>query len=340
MKNREIQYLELNKLETIPRVARLLPFELASRLHALPVAEDGQGITVAMANPYDKKAREAISAVLGPSVCFVRANDKAINRLLVKFWKKEDEHSLELLLWLPTNSSAIQIITYAKHLASLLGAHISQLEIPPNGSDSSLALSFEIEHKNADIVFLGELNRSLIEKFVEEPAKKTYTNQFLSSLLVVREPRWPIKGILLVLRNDASDETALYWTLSLARPTRAEVTILPITLPTPIINDWDFCIWCSIDTFLTSDTEWGKNLRLAAQQLVSSEISGTIRLRQEPPVWQIRLELLENEYDLVIIDCGPPDMLWHSIMGEVVNPLLSWTDLPKLITKSAIKDHN
>jgi hypothetical protein len=335
MKNREIQYLEFDKLETIPRVAGLLPCELASRYHALPVAGDGERITVAMANPDDKEGREAIFAVLGPSVCFVRADDKVIDRLLVKFWDMENERSLELLLWIPTNSSLNEVKTYSNDLAALLGAHISQFETPDKGTDSFIALSSEIEQINADIVITGELDQSLLEKLIEKPVKNKSAKRLPTSLLVVRQPSWPIKNILLVLRTDAQDEIAVDWTVCLARPTRAEVTILPLTLPLRDIDDQDLHMHCSIDTVLISDTEFGKKLRLAAQRLVSSEISGTLRLRQEPPTWQIRFELLENEYDLVIIDCGPPDMLWHSILCEVADPLLSWTDKPMLITKSA-----
>jgi hypothetical protein len=335
MKNREIQYLEVNKLETIPKVAGLLPCELACRYHALPVAEDRGRITVAMADPDDKEAREAILAVLGHSVCFIRADDKVIDRLLVKFWEKGKKKSLELLLWIPTNSTFLEVKTYADNLAALLRAHLNQFESPDNTTNSFTALCAEIEQLKADTLILGELDQLLLKRLVEIPVRNKTAKQLPTSLMVVRKPRWPIKNILLVFRNDEPDEIALDWTVSLARLTQAAVTILPLTLPTPIIYDQNLRMRRSIDSVLTSDTKLGKKLRLTAQRLVSAKIYGILCLRQETPTLQIRFELLENEYDLVIIDCGFPDRLWHLIMGEVVNPVISWPDLPMLISKSS-----
>ena len=47
-----------------PLVARRLPAELARRFHALPIAEDNGRITVAMADPDDVVARQAIASAL------------------------------------------------------------------------------------------------------------------------------------------------------------------------------------------------------------------------------------------------------------------------------------
>ena len=333
MRNREKQYLEFNKLETIPRLARLLPPDLASRYHALPVAEDGARVTVAMADPDDKEAREAILAVLGPSVCVVRADAQVIDRLIAEFWEKASNRALELLLWVPTKSIATEVESYADHLAALLGAHLNQFETSCTGNEAYRALTSEIEHIKADIVVLGEFEQSILERLIEGPPQNKLADQLPTSLLVVRQPRWPIKNILLILRNETIDETAVDWTVCLARPSGADVTILPLTIPVPAMYDQRPRMRCSIDTILTSDTKLGKKLRLVAQRLVNSEINGTLRLRQEPPTWQIRFELLENDYDLVVIDCEPPDKLWHWILGELVNPLLSWTDRPVLVTK-------
>jgi nucleotide-binding universal stress UspA family protein len=334
MKNRETQYLDFNRLEAISRLAGLLPPDLACRYHALPVAEDGERITVAMADPGDKDAREAIMAVLGPSACFVRADAQVIDSLLAKFWEKASSPTSELLLWASTRAFADEIEAYAEDLATLLGAHLSRFETPKTGNEAYRVLASEVKRTKADIVILGSNEQTTLNRLLEVRPEYTLADRLSTSLLVVRQPCWPIINVLLVLRNEGKEETAVDWTLRFAQPSCADVTVLPLTLPAPVMCDQDPRLSYSIDTLLTSDSKLGKKLRFVAQRLVDSEINGTLRLREEPPIWQIRFELLEKDYDLIVIDCKPRNRLCRWMLGELVNPLLSRTDIPVLITKT------
>ena len=49
-------FLELGLVKSYKSVMRLIPPEIAYRYHALPVATDGNMITVAMAVPEDSQA--------------------------------------------------------------------------------------------------------------------------------------------------------------------------------------------------------------------------------------------------------------------------------------------
>ena len=60
--------LSLSHLQANPQVAHMLPSELAYRYHALPVAMDGERLTVAMAHPEDEMACQALQAVLKPTI--------------------------------------------------------------------------------------------------------------------------------------------------------------------------------------------------------------------------------------------------------------------------------
>ncbi len=334
MKNRETQYLDFNRLEAISKLAGLLPPDLACRYHALPVAEDGERITVAMADPGDKDAREAIMAVLGPSACFVRADAQVIDSLLAKFWEKASNPTSELLLWASTSAFADEIDAYAEDLATLLGAHLSRFETPKTGNEAYRVLASEVKRTKADIVILGSNEQTTLNRLLEVRPEYTLADRLSTSLLVVRQPCWPIINVLLVLRNEGKEETAVDWTVRFAQPSCADVTVLPLTIPAPAMCDQDPRLSYSIDTLLTSDSKLGKKLRFVAQRLVDSEINGTLRLREEPPIWQIRFELLEKDYDLIVIDCKPRNRLYRWVLGELVNPLLSRTDIPVLITKT------
>jgi len=333
MKHQDTQYLVYDELETIPAIARLFPRELASRYHAFPVATDGARITVAMANPDDKEARERINALFGASACVVRADTVVIDKLIAEHCQPVSKRSPELLIWLPTKPFLNEIETYTDQLATLLGAHLNRFETSSVENHAYEALIAEIGQIHPNVVVLSKLEGSILERLIEGSPDQNYTDQLPGSLLMVRQPRWPLKHILLILRKDASDESAVQWTISLAHLSGARVTILPLTNQLPNLDDLDTPIRCSLDTILASGSVFGKKLRSVAQQLDNAEISGTLRLRQEPPTWQIRIELLEHDYDLIVLNSEPHDELWHWILAELINPLLSWTDSPVLATK-------
>lgn len=333
MKNREIQYLELMQLETVPAIAGLLPREIARRYHALPLAEDGERITVAMAKPEDQEARQLITNLLGPAVCFVRADKRGIDRLITRFWEKEKAKQVKCLLWVSRDSDWTKLSTYSNHFTAMLGTQANLFDTPDSGLNSCLALSREIEKLEADLVIMGGLDLAQLNRLIRSRSGKKPAPHLPSSLLIVRRSRWPIKRILLGLRHEDDDGGAENWTVDIACASQSEVTILALTQPLPINQDEMFRMQCRIDTALNLDTRIGKKLRRVAQHLVTAGIEGVFHFRQEPPTWQIRFELLENEYDLVILDSGYPDKLWNSIMEEVTDPLLSWTDIPILISK-------
>jgi hypothetical protein len=75
-------------------------------------------------------------------------------------------------------------------------------------------------------------------------------------------------------------------------------------------------------------------MRLIAHHLSSENVEGNIKLRNNQPMDQLRMELLEGDIDLVTISVEPQNHLWRWLFGEVVNDLFSWLDRPLLITKS------
>lgn len=79
-------YLTIDELAVDPTIARRLPPDLAWRCHALPLAEDNGRITVAMADPDNAEAREAVVAVLGPRSCVVKGSALAIDERLAEIW--------------------------------------------------------------------------------------------------------------------------------------------------------------------------------------------------------------------------------------------------------------
>jgi hypothetical protein len=141
---------------------------------------------------------------------------------------------------------------------------------------------------------------------------------------------------LLILRNEASDESAIDWTVRIAQPSSAEVAILPLTFIPPAKNDQSPRNRSSIVTMLTTNCSLGKKLRLVAHRLVDSEITGTIVLRHEMPFRQISFEMIERNYDLVVIASELHNQRCSRVPEELIKRLLSCTERPVLITKPKI----
>lgn len=81
-------YLALNNIVTNLKVAKRLSPVLAFRYHALPVAEENNCITVAMAYPENQEARQAVLNELGEQVFIVKCDQVAIDAILKEIWKE------------------------------------------------------------------------------------------------------------------------------------------------------------------------------------------------------------------------------------------------------------
>lgn len=129
-----------------------------------------------------------------------------------------------------------------------------------------------------------------------------------------------ITGISLRLVNDLHGESSLDWSIYLACQTRVEVILLLLVRPLPILYDQDDPLRSSVATLLTCESGCGKELRIADNQLVSSEILGTFCLRQTN--WRFRFDKLENDFDMHPKICGFPELFWPSIKDNLsVKPI-------------------
>lgn len=155
-----------------------------------------------------------------------------------------------------------------------------------------------------------------------------------SSTLLIRKPRWPFRRLLLIMRNEKSDEGAAAWALRLARESGAEIAILPV-VPSPpnflrVSDDLDILL----TDLLNSTTPFGEKLRRLLSQLDMSHIRYELRLQRGTPEWQIAQALDEGDHELVIIGVEEGDWLSRWLVGEIIAPLLRWLDHPILLAKS------
>jgi len=330
-------YLKISMFETSPRLARRLSPALAWRCRAVPIAEARDRVTVAMANPEDMQAQELIMNALSSSICVVQADVQVIDHALMDLWPELSPQCLKVLSWLPDRDPDADVEFFARAVVQRLNAHLETFQTSERGKRALQALTLEVEHGRYGLLIINRQDQSLLQRiFAGQPACKLM-DQTKASLLIVHQPRWPIKKILLIIRDGGiEDQAAIDWTVHIAKSSSTTVSILPIIPPAPHMYDGAQAMRYSLPALLSTDTPLGRELRHLARRLVDWEIEGTLRLRDDPPDWQICNEVSEEDPDLIIIAAEPHNRLIRWLKGEMVNPLMCWADRPVLIAKPIV----
>lgn len=331
----QARHLTLDNLPINPKVARRLPLDMASRYHALPVAEDRGRITVVMADPDDVAAREAVAAALGCPPYVVEGDPVVIDALLAQLWPEMPQHSRRLLACVHANPVVNEILAFTWSIAELLDAHITHYN-PAEANLTGEAWIQKLEQSHCDLILLEEPEQPLIDRVTRGPVYRQIVGRIPSSLLVVRCPRWPLKHLLLIVRGADADDAAVDWVVRLARPSGAAVTALAIVPSAPAMYDRCARMRPRLDALLRTDTPLGRQMRRVAQWLVDWGIQSTLRLRQGTSDMQIQREMAEEDYDLVVVAAMPENWWQRWLQGEVVGPLMSWVDRPVLIAKPTV----
>ncbi len=329
------EYVLLDDMTLKPVLVRRLPRALACRCHAVPVAEDqGNGrLTVAMADPDDATAREALETFFDTAPYVVRADPETIDALLAKVWAPKEHCPLRALVCTQDGPNDDEVRAYARSLCDLLGATISLFQMAGAIGTSLDAVTEEVRRGDCELVILHEPDQSPVERLFWGRVGGRAVDRVPTSLLVARRPRWPLRRILLVIRGHETDDRAFDWIARLARPSGATVTVLAVVPPVPVMYRGAIRMQQGLPALLATNTTLGRQMRRIVRRLVNWQIEGTLRLREGTPDYQIRRELLEGDYDLITITAETHGRWLRRLVGDVIGPLLRWADRPVLIAK-------
>ncbi|UCF61094.1 MAG: hypothetical protein JSV37_00015 [Anaerolineaceae bacterium] len=332
--SRSTRPLFLDRVTLNPELARRIPPDLAFRCHILPVGEADGVITVAMANPNDARARDAITAALGTKPYFVQGDQEIIDQLLEKVWSDETGPQRKFLVC--TNPSRVEEVNdLAENLARLLDAEIEYLELIEETEFLLNTLAKKAED-GYDLLILGPRAQSFNKRPFSRPISERILRELPTSILVIRKARWPFSKMLFLLRGDESDSSTVEWGVCLAKACNAAITLLVIVPDVPLMYQGLKRFEVGLHDILTTESELGQRLRWAAKRLVEENLQGALRFRQGSQEWQSRYELSVGDYDLIIVAADPKDWFHQHIIGGLAYPLLHWTDRPVLIAKQKI----
>ena len=89
--NAGIEAIDLAEMAIPPEVADSIPDDIARRYRAIPVADDGVFLTVAVADPFDFETMDSLPHVLGRELNFVCAPANAVQMFLKQFYGLTDQ---------------------------------------------------------------------------------------------------------------------------------------------------------------------------------------------------------------------------------------------------------
>lgn len=326
-------YLTLDELTADPNLARRLPPDLAWRYHALPLAEDNGRITVAMADPENTEAREAVVAALGSKPCVVKGSALIIDAQLTEVWGEQLRHRLRLNVCAFPEPIPDELWDYARALGALLGAKVDRIST----AEGVNALPTEGGHAGGDLLIFGKhghpLIRHLLSRSVTDGVPASKQNAVPFAILVAQQPRLPLESILLVICGESTDSGAVDWALRLCRPSTAAVTALAVVPPVPAMYHGLPRMEQSLASVLGSDTALGRQMHHVARRLVECQVDGTLRLRQGALDQQICREVAEGDHDLIVMATRPCRWWLRQLKGDPICSLLSRVDRPILLAE-------
>jgi len=184
-----------------------------------------------------------------------------------------------------------------------------------------------------DLVLLGEKRPSWWQLILGDPGGRQAARQIDTSVLLMRRPRWPLRHILLICRAEASDELTLPWVAQLAAGSGTAVTLLVVVPCIPALCRQPGPYPIGLQTLLHPHTTSGQRVRYLLQELLAAGIQARVHLRDGEPDEQIRQEAATALYDMIVIAGEGDGRLRHTVVGELIPPILAWLNTPLLLVR-------
>jgi len=236
-----------------------------------------------------------------------------------------------ILVHMPGTGTDVTLRAYSDYLSNLLQSQTTY-RLEKTGEDSS---GLKRAANGFDLVLYGEPEQSSLERVLFGSIERRIASNVPITILVAKQPRWPIRKILLVIRVEASEESAVEWAGRLTQVSDAHLTILPLVPFQPLIYGSASHLQIGIESLLTPSTPSGQQLRYFLNLLRQWQVNGTLCVRQGDPLWQICWEIDEGKYDLVIIGAEQRSRLRRWLFGELIGPLVSRINRPLLIASTS-----
>ncbi|WP_353567849.1 GspE/PulE family protein [Haloferula sargassicola] len=151
--NAGLEVVNLDGVTISPEVNSAIPDDIACRYRAVPVADDGVYLSVAVADPFDFETMDSLPQVLGREVLFVVANHSQIASFLKQFYGAKDKHDMLDVAGAPGaegEDSDAPIIKLVQNLLSeAMRMRASDIHIEP--LETSVRIRYRVDGRLAEV---------------------------------------------------------------------------------------------------------------------------------------------------------------------------------------------
>jgi nucleotide-binding universal stress UspA family protein len=331
------QRLQLDGIPLDTILAKRLPPRLAFGYHVLPLALENNRVTIAMADPGNKFAVEAVRSALGATPYIVKSDQSWIDKLLFDLWPNYQDNDLHLLICSITNRPLIAFREYSNYIRNLFmvpESNISSLHGIGKVCMQTLEESIDV----LDLLFLEEtIKPKHGNSCLQIPEVRSVIKKYKPSVLIAREPQWPLRKILIVLGCENRDHVTLDWIMKLAIPSQAEVTILAPIPPVPRMYHGLPGMSVEIPKIINDKSALGEHLECLVGRLEAHGVNAELKVPEGDPKWVIYQEVIEEDYDLIAVTAEPDDWFKRILLRSVVDPVLGSANRPIFIARPLSK---
>lgn len=305
-------YLPLSEIDLDVPLGQRLPRHLAYYHLALPVAEDENGVTVALAQPDNRTVRQVIEAALGFTIVPVQSSDADIKAALDRIWVDAQTATGGAWFWAEDAAQRAALTAFSER--TVAGAYP---RLTRHNSEAASASAMLEEARDA--------NAALIVACAERPdTRRALLLNAPAAIWLTREPTQPPARLLSILRGNIPDRQLLDWLPPLIQHQRAQTVLLAAAEPASTASGNP--LFSRFTSLLTPDDARGAHLAEMRRALADLGVAGRLHVREGTLAEVMLAEIGETPYDLLVMAAEASglfaadvfEQLWHRLGGALL----------------------
>jgi hypothetical protein len=285
-------FIDLRHIAIDPALVHHLPPGLARYYEALPVAREGECVTVAMSHPENVTALAVLTQLFHADIVPIRTDGAAVRAALQELYAREAAQPNGVLAWLPAATQPAWAAQLTERGLVDEGTPLTLLDADTVAAEALLATARGGNYQ-LTVCALPAADSALQSDLLRE---------IHAPLWLVPAQPIPSRRILLVLRGFASDEVAIRWVTRLAHQSvpvggavevnrQLHVALLPIMGQGP---------WGAL-RYLQQGGHAQAHVGSCAAQLAEVGIQPTLTLQSGEPRQQVAQAMRQGGYELMVV---------------------------------------